>query len=110
MSGGIQGIDTKGIEKKLDKSGKKYAIITICAAFAIGIAILFLQDVFFNDPIVIERTIDTKELQLQGPEIPSTSVEIPKTDDGDPINPVDSIPFNEKVVTQKVAEKIIQSP
>jgi len=110
MSGGIQGIDTNVTKKIHAISRKEQIMLTICIGLAIGGTYFILQNVFFNDPIVIERTIEVHEIRLSGPETPSTSVEILKTDDEDAVNIVDYAAFDEKVEIKKVGEKIIQSP
>ena len=46
MSGGIQGIDTKGIEKIIAKSRRKQTIIGICIALTITGTFFILQNVF----------------------------------------------------------------
>jgi len=93
MSGGIQGIDTKGIEKILAKSINKQIITGIIIGIAIAGTFFILQNVFFNDPIVIESFIENREIQFPVPETQPTSVEILKTDNGYTVNIVEHVFF-----------------
>jgi len=117
MSGGIQGIDKKVMEKTLVKFSKKQINIGIIGIVigVIGIGIagasLILPNFLSDDTIIIERTIENKEIQLPAAETPPTSIEVLKTDDGYALSIIEYFSVSESTVTNgKVAEKIIQSP
>jgi len=111
MSGGIQGIDTKGIEKILAKFSNKQIITGIIIGIAITGSFFILQNVFFDDPIIIETINEKQIIRTPGIENPPTSIKVLKTDDGYSVNIVDYISFFESTIAyEKVAEKIIQSP